>query len=101
MLAMWRTAEPETNANRVVLSVDGVHWTPRLEEALFASRNPWSAGQTRTAVLWVRNDARVRADLELQVVTTGGQDLARSGLLEVSAAVGDGKARQRLDVERD
>jgi hypothetical protein len=96
---VWRVG-PDDTANRVALSADGAHWSARLDEAFFVSDSPWSPGQTRTAVFWVRNDADVRADVDLRVTSTDGQDLAHAGLLEISATVGGGDP-QAFVAERD
>jgi len=94
VLALSQVAEPERVTSQVFLSVDGVHWTPELEEAFFVSEAPWSPGQTRMAVFWVRNEADAQAEVELRVAVTRGRDLADSGLLAVSAVVGDADAGQ-------
>ena len=97
----WRLTTGEETADRVTLSMDGVHWTPELEEALFESESPWPPGQTRTSIFWVRNDADVRADVDLYVASTEGADLMASGLLVVSASIGDGEDLQPFVTGRD
>ena len=100
-LMAWRLTAPDETTDRVTLSVDGVHWTPELEGALFESDSLWPPGQTRTAIFWVRNDADVRADIDLYVTSTGGEDLIASGLLVVSASVEDGDDVQPFVTGRD
>jgi hypothetical protein len=100
-VVVWRLAGPEQTTNRVTLSADGVRWTSGIEDTFFFSETQWAPGETRTAVFWVRNDADVRADVDVALTTTAGADLAHSGLLEVSAEVGDSDHRQPFVAERD
>jgi hypothetical protein len=97
----WRYATHEPITDQVTVSVDGARWTAHLEDAFFSSEEPWSPGQTRTAILWVRNDADLPAYVDLHVAAVEGQDLTRSGVLEISAVVGDGDDVQPFVADRD
>ena len=73
-------------------------WWPRPSAVGAAAR---TTGQTRTAIFWVRNDADVRADVDLYVTSTGAEDLIASGVLTVSASTGDGEDVQPFVTGRD
>ena len=89
---VWRETTLDETANRVRLSADGVRWTSTYDDAVVASEDPWTPGQTRTAVFFVRNDADVRADVIVAVALTSEGGGAGSAL-RVSASVGDGDAQ--------
>jgi hypothetical protein len=95
-LVAWRVTAPAPTEDRVTLSVDGSRWRSDLDEAFFASEEPWPPGQTRTAVFWVRNDADLPAVVDMDVTTTAGLELTQSGLLEVSAVLRDGAVQPFL-----
>jgi len=96
---LWRVTREETT-DQVAVSADGGHWAPSLEAPVFVSDSPWPPGQTRTAVIWVRNDADVRADVDLHVVSASVDDNLR-WVLEVAATVNDEDDAQPFIAERD
>ena len=97
----WRYATHEPTTDEVTVSVDGARWSAQLEDAFFSSEDAWPPGQTRTAIFWVRNDADLPAYVDLHVAAVGGQDLMRSGVVEISAEVGDEDDIQPFVAERD
>jgi len=92
----WLSVTTEDTPDRVRLSVDGVRWSAELEDAFFYSDEPWAPGEVRTAILWVRNDAPVPADVTVTVICEKGDVLVDHGALVVSGAVDDGRP-QRFD----
>ena len=97
----WRYATHEPTTDDVTVSVDGARWSAHLEDAFFDSEELWPPGQTRTAILWVRNDAELPAYVDLHVAAVGGQDLTRFGVVEISAVIGDAGDLQPFVAERD
>lgn len=95
----WRVTAEEATVDKVTVSVDGVRWTSELEDALFVSDSAWPPGQTRSQIFWVRNDAAGPADVDLKVTAVDGE--TDSGVLEVSAVVGDGDDVQLFTSGRD
>jgi hypothetical protein len=99
--AISQMGNAEEPTNRVTVSVDGMHWSAHVEDALFASGTPWTPGQTRTVRFWVRNEAEAPADVEVLVLGTAGQDLMQTGLLELFATVADDGDVQEFDERND
>ena len=97
----WRVTAEEATGDQVTVSVDGVRWTSELEDALFVSDSAWPPGQTRSQIFWVRNDADGPADVDVQVTAVDGDDVTDSGVLEVSAVVGEGDDVQFFTSGRD
>ena len=97
----WRYITHEPITDQVTVSVDGSRWSSHLEDAFFSSEESWPPGQTRTAIVWVRNDADLAAYVDLHVAAVDGQDLTRSGVVEVSAVIGAGDDIQPFVAERD
>ena len=45
----------DESADSIDLSLDGVHWTQGLQGTLLASPEPWEPGESRSAIVYVRN----------------------------------------------
>ena len=79
----------DESADSIGLSVDGDHWTDVLEGTLLASEEPWTPGETRTAIVYVRNSGPAPVDADVTVLYRSDDDLVAQGQLQFATAVGE------------
>ncbi len=72
----------------LALSLDGVHFDDGVSPRLFSALGAVVPGDTSSAAVWIRNDARDRATLSVDLVDVAASDreLASAASLKVSAA---------------
>lgn len=78
--------------DQIHLSVDGVHWADHVDGALLDSPESWEPGETRSAIVYVRNRGPDPVDADLAVTTRSTDALVRDGYLALGATVGDAGA---------
>ena len=77
-------------ADEIGLSLDGVHWSSSITAPLFDPSVHWVPGDTQTATFYVLNRGGTPADLTVDLLDPGAQDLLDSGDLHVTATGGGG-----------
>jgi hypothetical protein len=82
----------DESSESIGLSVDGVEWTMGVEGAFLASRAPWSPGEVRSAIIYVRNGGPDPVDADVTVICRSTDELVVEGYLTVAAQVGDADA---------
>jgi hypothetical protein len=82
----------DESADSIRLSLDGETWSDRVEDAVFASPEPWTPGETRSAIVYVKNSGPAPVDAEVTVLCRSTDDLVRAGHLALATQVdGQGK----------
>jgi hypothetical protein len=79
----------DESADSIKLSLDGEHWSSDVEGALLASKNPWTAGETRSAIVYVRNSGPAPVDAEVTIVCRSTDDLVVDGHVALTTQVDD------------
>lgn len=79
----------EESVDSIRLSVDGVAWDTEVGGTLLASPTPWTPGESRSAVVYLRNGGPAPVDAEVTVLCRTGDEQVRAGRLTLTAQVGD------------
>lgn len=82
----------DESEDSIRLSLDGVHWKGKVDGALLESAEPWVPGQTRSAIIYVKNAGPDPVDADVLVTTRSADVLVRDGFLTLGATVGKGRA---------
>lgn len=77
----------DESGDSIRLSLDGETWSDRVEDAVFASPEPWTPGETRSAIVYVKNSGPASVDAEVTVQCRSADDLVRAGHLELATQV--------------
>lgn len=88
-------ALPASAADEIGLSRDGVHWSASLTAPLFDPAIRWVPSDSRQTSVYVRNQAREGAEMEVDVLGADVDSLLETGDLDVWGRV-DGGAWQEL-----
>ena len=78
----------DESADSIRLSLDGVRWDADLQGTLLASAEPWDPGESRSVIVYVRNDGPAPVDAEV-VVDFSSDRLVSDGVLTMTAEVDD------------
>lgn len=91
VLLLVGTGIPAARASEGIgLSNDGVVWSDVLAQPLFDSDTRWVPGDVRMARFYVRNETPASAQVEVDVVATGVDELLATQDLHVEARVAGG-----------
>jgi hypothetical protein len=77
----------DESADAIKLSLDGEHWTTDVGGALLASEEPWTAGETRSAIVYVKNSGPAPVDADVTVVCRSTDQLVVDGHLTLTTQV--------------
>jgi hypothetical protein len=77
----------DESADSIRLSLDGEHWTSTVDGALLASENPWRPGETRSAIVYVKNSGPAPVDADVTIVCRATDDLVVDGHLALTTQV--------------
>jgi hypothetical protein len=87
----------DESADSIDLSLDGVHWTQALEGTLLASPEPWEPGESRSAIVYVRNGGPDPVHADVTVLCLLTDDDVTGDDITVTSQV-DGEAPLELPV---
>jgi hypothetical protein len=76
------------SADSIKVSLDGEHWTSAVDGALLTTAKPWTPGQTRSAIVYVRNGGPAPVDAEVTVLCRSDDVLVLDGYLALTTQVG-------------
>lgn len=82
----------DESADSIELSLDGEHWTDVVDGDLLASERPWVPGETRSAIVYVRNSGPAPVDADVTVDCRSTDQLVRDGYLALTTQVDQGPA---------
>lgn len=82
----------DKSADAIKLSLDGEHWTDVVDGDLLVSEQPWLPGETRSAIVYVRNSGPAPVDAEVTVICRSTDELVLDGLLALATQVDQGPA---------
>lgn len=82
----------DESADSIKLSLDGEHWTDVVDGDLLVSEQPWLPGETRSAIVYVRNSGPAPVDADVTVICRSTDELVRDGHLALSTQVDQGPA---------
>lgn len=86
LFAVFSLFEDES-ADSIELSLDGEHWTSQVDGALLASEKPWTPGEARSVIVYVRNSGPAPVDADVTVVCRSTDPLVRDGRLTFTTRV--------------
>jgi hypothetical protein len=78
----------DESADSIKLSLDGEHWTSVVDGDLLASGKPWLPGETRSAIVYVKNSGPAPVDAEVTVICRSTDQLVLAGHLALATQVG-------------
>ncbi|MBJ7358843.1 hypothetical protein [Nocardioides sp.] len=78
----------DESADAIRLSLDGEHWTEAVDGDLFASEQPWLPGETRSAIVYVRNSGPAPVDADVTVDCRSTDQVVLDGGLALATQVG-------------
>jgi len=79
------TGAPAHAADELMLSRDGVTWTPELVDPLFDASVRWVPGDVRTESFYVRNESEQAGRLSIDILGTPVHTLLDTGDLDIDA----------------
>jgi hypothetical protein len=88
VLAMFE----DQSEDSILLSIDRVYWKGKLDGPLLESAEPWVPGQTRSAIVYVKNDGPDPVDADVIVSARSTDVVVRDGYLTLGATVGKGRS---------
>jgi hypothetical protein len=91
LFAIVSLFEDETDGS-IKLSLDGVHWTSGVDGTLLASEAPWTPGEVRSAIVYVRNSNPAPVDAYVKVICRTTDELALDGHLTFATQVDEAPA---------
>lgn len=80
----------DESADSISLSLDGVHWTKELRGALLDSRESWEPGESRSAIVYLKNAGPDPVDADVSVLCTSTDEVLTDHYLTMTAQVDEG-----------
>jgi hypothetical protein len=77
----------DESADSIRLSLDGEHWTEVVDGDLLASEQPWLPGETRSAIVYVRNGGPAPVDADVTIACRSTDQLVLDGHLALATQV--------------
>lgn len=77
----------DESADSIKLSLDGEHWRSDVDGALLASEKPWKPGETRSAIVYVKNSGPGPVDADVTIACRSTDDLVVDGHLALTTQV--------------
>ncbi|GAB3261602.1 hypothetical protein [Nocardioides dilutus] len=77
----------DDSADSIRLSLDGVHWEKGLHGALLASRESWEPGESRSAIVYLKNAGPDPVDADVAVLCRSTDEVVTDRYLTMTAQV--------------
>src|SRR3546814_72512 len=77
----------DESADSIRLSLDGEHWTAVIDGDLLATDKPWLPGETRSAIVYVRNSGPAPVDADITILCRSTDRLVLDGHLALATQV--------------
>ena len=81
----------EESADKITLSLDGVQWTKGVHGALLDSREPWEPGESRSAIVYVKNGGPDPVDAVVAVLCRSTDEVVTDKYLTLTARVDEAR----------
>lgn len=84
-------------ADSIRLSLDGESWTTSLDGTFLASRQPWGPGESRSAIVYVRNSGPDPVDAAVAVLCSSTDEVVTDHYLSYTAQVDEARPQELRD----